>query len=721
MIVAAAVNGHVNGTAATAGPPNGDGLPIFVGSHRDKLAASGLSADTIRAAGIRSCGDRGELAAMLDRKNIPGTWGSCIVFPYKDESGAVILNRVRPDNPPLKNGKPAKYLSPNGAKVRAYIPPAAWPAIADPRARLVITEGELKSLAATQNGFPCLGLGGVTCWHEKKKTTPIPDLDRIPWKDREVFICFDSDAVTNQDVQQNERELAAILKGRGAKLKIVRIPPATDGAKMGLDDFLVAHGAAEFAKLLKEATEPEPPDAGELKDNAAEADPAVEADYILATCTLGKLPRLRFWRGSWWWWANGRYGEKPSEEVRGQVVNAMNDRWTGVRSRIVSDVMEQLRAKAMLPGSIEAPAWLTKLVPYQWPADECLATQNAIVHLPSLVDQCDPFQAPATPSLLTTTATEFALEAGAPPPLQWLTFLGSIWPDDPESISLLQEWFGYCITNDTRQHKGLLVVGPPRGGKGTIGRILTALVGHGNVAAPTLAGLGMNFGLWPLIGKSLAIISDARITGRADQAAVVERVLSITGEDSITIDRKNQQPITLRLQTRFMILTNELPRLSDASGAIVSRFLLLPTTRSWLGKEDHGLEKRLIAELPGILLWAIGGWKRLRDRGRFVQPAGGAEAIEDMADLASPVSAFIRDCCRVGAGEQVEKSILFSAWRRWCEQQGRSQFVGTLPSFCRDVLAVLPGVRGVRLRVEGGRSQAFGGISIRNDWSGWSG
>jgi hypothetical protein len=86
------------------------------------------------------------------------------------------------------------------------------------------------------------------------------------------------------------------------------------------------------------------------------------------------------------------------------------------------------------------------------------------------------------------------------------------------------------LTPDTRQQKMMLLVGPKRSGKGTIGRVLKALHGEDSVAAPTLASLGTNFGLWPLIGRIAAsvIIGDARLGGRSDIAQIVERLLSIT-------------------------------------------------------------------------------------------------------------------------------------------------------------------------------------------------
>ena len=109
------------------------------------------------------------------------------------------------------------------------------------------------------------------------------------------------------------------------------------------------------------------------------------------------------------------------------------------------------------------------------------------------------------------------------------------------------------------------------------------------MAGPTLSSLAQNFGLAPLIGKPLAIISDARLGGRADVQVVVERLLSITGEDWLSIDRKFLPAWNGQLPTRFVILTNELPKLGDASGAIASRFIVLRLIQSFYGQEDQSL------------------------------------------------------------------------------------------------------------------------------------
>ena len=84
--------------------------------------------------------------------------------------------------------------------------------------------------------------------------------------------------------------------------------------------------------------------------------------------------------------------------------------------------------------------------------------------------------------------------------------------------------------------------------------------------------------------------------------------------------------------------------------------MLLPLSRSWLGKEDHGLEAALLAELPGILNWSLAGLERLTftNKNRFTVVTAADEAVTAMRDLASPVGAFVRERCEVGADKKVE-------------------------------------------------------------------
>ena len=64
---------------------------------------------------------------------------------------------------------------------------------------------------------------------------------------------------------------------------------------------------------------------------------------------------------------------------------------------------------------------------------------------------------------------------------------------------------------------------------------------------PTLSTLARPFGLSTFIGKPIAVFPDARLSSRPDNAAIVECLLSISGEDDQTIDRKHMPAWTGKL------------------------------------------------------------------------------------------------------------------------------------------------------------------------------
>jgi putative DNA primase/helicase len=257
-----------------------------------------------------------------------------------------------------------------------------------------------------------------------------------------------------------------------------------------------------------------------------------------------------------------------------------------------------------------------------------------------------------------------------------------------------------------------LLIGPTRSGKGTIARVLADLLGKGNVAGPTLASLGTNFGLAPLIGKPLAVVSDARLAG-SNVHQVVERLLSISGEDRLTIDRKYREPWSGKLPARFVILSNELPRFGDASGAIANRFVVLAMHESFLGRENTSLIQELTAELPGILLWALDGLDRLTRQGRFTEPKSSADSIVALQDLVSPVAAYVRDNCDVGVGHEILIDYLFADWSTWCEGNGHKR--GSVQTFGRDLRAVIPHLRVARPRVgDAKRERRFQGVQLKD-------
>jgi putative DNA primase/helicase len=439
---------------------------------------------------------------------------------------------------------------------------------------------------------------------------------------------------------------------------------------------------------------------------------AVARVFVARRHTEDDQLTLRYWRGAWWGWCRSHWRELEPREVRSELYafaenglyrNTLGDfsAWAPNRRKI-GDLLEALGAICLLPDDVNQPAWLDNRK-----AGAVVATRNGLLDIETRT------LIPHTPQFFNTTSVPFAYDPDAPEPTRWLEFLDELWPTDDAAIDALQEWFGYVISGRTDLHKILLMVGPTRGGKGAIARILGALVGTRNVAGPTLSSLSTDFGLSPLIGKSLAVVADMRAS--RDTNIIIERLLSISGEDTLTINRKYRDQWTGKLGVRFHIISNELPQLGDASAAIIGRFVTLLTSRSWLGKEDRQLESTLMGELAGILNWSLDGLERLvvTNNNCFTYVAAAAEAIDVMRDLASPVAAFVRDECEIGLRESVEVDALYAAYRVWCSDNGHP--IATKQTVGRNLRAALPRVRIKRPHEESTRVRVYQGIALKKD------
>jgi len=242
---------------------------------------------------------------------------------------------------------------------------------------------------------------------------------------------------------------------------------------------------------------------------------------------------------------------------------------------------------------------------------------------------------------------------------------------------------------------------------------LQALVGHRNVISPSLSQLTETMGLESLIGKRVAIVPDARVGDRQNHHAIAERLLSISGEDTISFNRKYKTYWDGRLGVRFIIFSNELPGIRDSSGTIVSRFIILKLTESWFGREDVFLLDRLKFELPGIFNWAVTGWRRLSARGRFLQPRSAEDLIVEFDALSAPMKLFLNECCKIGAGESCLRELLYQKYRSWCLVSGVG--VVDIAVFGKSLRAMVPTLKTTRPRACGERHRIYEGIGLRSD------
>jgi len=425
------------------------------------------------------------------------------------------------------------------------------------------------------------------------------------------------------------------------------------------------------------------------------------------------------YKGSFWIFSKGTFRPISDELIRGYIWLTLeeSDRVIeidgGKTKRIavkpkqsqVNSILSAMKAVCAIGDDQDAPFWLPGAPPElaALAPKDFISVANGLLHVPTSRLY------PHTPTYFNLYASDIRYDPGIPRPSQWHKFLDEVFVSDIEAKNTLQDWFGYNLTPDTSLQKIMLIVGPRRGGKGTIGRIMRLMLGKDSVAALTLASLGETFGLQHLIGRPACIIPDARFSKRMDPAIIAERLLSISGEDAIPINRKFTGMWNGSLPTRFTIFTNELPAIADMSGALLERFVIIKLTKTFAGHEDPTLFDRLSQEASGILNWAIIGYQRLREAGRFRQPASSVETAAAIRQISSPLADFIEEQCDVGSSMSIEIGRLFQAWENWCVKKRMP--AGSTQIFGRDLRAILPELG--EYRPSGGsRARFYRGISL---------
>lgn len=225
-------------------------------AFENKLNESRIDAQSAKKLGYKACTDAQAPEGVPYKE--PG-----ILIPYFDLAGKQTkFWRYRYLRTPQPRGftalakKPLRYVQPGKSINELYLPPVIkWRDVAaEAMQPIVITEGEFKAACVSLNtDHPCIGLGGVWTWKSQSNRMPLlPGFREIQWKGRPVYICYDSDAVTNPMVMQAENALAKALTDLGADPYIVRLPQLEQGRKAGVDDFIVARGAEDFDALLED-------------------------------------------------------------------------------------------------------------------------------------------------------------------------------------------------------------------------------------------------------------------------------------------------------------------------------------------------------------------------------------------------------------------------------------------------------------------------------------
>lgn len=249
------------------------------------------------------------------------------------------------------------------------------------------------------------------------------------------------------------------------------------------------------------------------------------------------------------------------------------------------------------------------------------------------------------------------------------------WSDgDPAWKELLARAMGYMLVPDRSFQRWLLMHGKVRGGKGTIMGVMKQLLGDG-FRGLSMAQIASQFGLWGAESARVLSVSEFGALNSRESELAVANMKNIVGGDPVTIDRKYMEPLRdVKIEAFPVVQSNEIPKLPNKGQGLASKMLVLPFTKSFLGKEDLGLSTRLSLETQGIAAWAMRGLRDLLSETdptkRWPVPAASQDAVERFGVLNAPMQEFLDANFQPCNGGFVATSVLWARWLDWKKANG---------------------------------------------------
>ncbi|RAU22677.1 hypothetical protein CU669_08370 [Paramagnetospirillum kuznetsovii] len=397
----------------------------------------------------------------------------------------------------------------------------------------------------------------------------------------------------------------------------------------------------------------------------------------------------RYGGGVWWSWNGNHWGRDDGGveravrvftramehraqsvqdgELRGKLVKAARKFQAAGRHDAILKISKTELVMSINPVELDANPWLLNLA-------------NGVVDLTS--GMLRPVQREDLVSKM--VGIMFDPDARCP---TWERCLNEWFQGDVEMVAYVRRCVGYILTGHNREQVFFLLTGAGRNGKSVFLKIVRALVDDYAVAVSRKVMLATGPGYSTGPTPELVAIMGARLGtfSEIDKAATfnTEMLKGLVGDDRINGRLCHENQVEFYPILKLVIATNPLPKFDGADYAFVQRLHLwkfdhvIPEDQ-----RDPELVPKLMAELAGILNWAIAGcleWQRVR----LSPPKKVMEARDKYAAEMDRVGCFLADHCTREDGAKVKRSALYQLYRFWCSDMGYGH--ATLQQFAGDL------------------------------------
>lgn len=670
--------------SSTAGEPLAAPPAPLAAHHRRMLEAeSGIAPAVIAARGYWTATTK---RALQDvgftpvQRRVPA-----LVLPIHGVDGQIRTHQSRPDAPRWgRDGHVIKYETPFHSHMALDVPPSVRRFLGNPHLPLWITEGLKKGDALASHGACALAVLGVWNWRGRNADgglTALADWEAIALNERQVYIVFDSDVMTKPQVHAALARLKTFVEARKARVALVYLPAGPQAAKVGVDDYLVAgHGLDDLLALATPTLRPRPglpprtapTDLPTPLSDLSNAEALVRAHGAdLHYCYPWKT--WLTWTGTHWQRDTAgdvmRRAKHTVKRVAAQAEHCELDAEVHALLRHVKTSLATGRLKGMVELAQSEPTMPVQ--PEAFDADPWLLNcPNGTLDL-----RTGHLRSHQRTDLLTKClAIPYDPHATCP---TWLVFLQRILADNAALLAFVQRMVGYALTGDTSEQCLFLLYGTGANGKSTFLDTLLALVGeYGKQAEFSTFVLRHQDGS---VRNDLAALRGVRVVsavevseGKRFAEALVKQ---LTGQDTLTARFLFQEFFQFKPQCKLFLACNHKPVIRGTDHAIWRRIRLVPFTVTIPeAEQDRQLAATLRAEFPGILTWAVQGCLAWQREGLAPPPAV-QQATAGYRQEMDIVGQFLAERCLLGPAYRVAATVLYDAYRRWCDGNGEAASV----------------------------------------------
>lgn len=285
---------------------------------------------------------------------------------------------------------------------------------------------------------------------------------------------------------------------------------------------------------------------------------------------------------------------------------------------------------------------------------------------------------PAESSDLITRRSPVTYQAGAKAPV-FEAFLDQITGGDKKLASYFQRVVGYALTGSTEEQCVFFLYGSGANGKSTFLNVAVELLGPRLTAHTPTETLMVKRGQ---ATNDIARLQGVRmvVANELDEGQQLAEALikQMTGGDTMAARFHYQEFFEFKPKFKLFIAGNHKPIVQGRDNGIWRRLRLIPFDVTIpKKKQDKRLLKRLMAELPGILNWAIAGAIKWQKSG-LDEPSIVTQAVDQYRQEMDLIGQWIGDECTLKETAEWQATPAYLNYKHWAELNGyRPMAAGT--------------------------------------------